>query len=155
MLGWIAYLEGNYDQSLSYHEKAEELEPGEAKIKFQKGLTLIRLNRGNEAITRFQKSLEIEPLHIEALPALVQGLVQFGRAVEAIPFAERAARASNLQNARVIGMLAEVYRAANDHDKAAKAYQLAIELAKLQDPALLPQLEKSFKSLSSLPNAQP
>jgi tetratricopeptide (TPR) repeat protein len=147
MLGWIAYLEGNFEASLSYHEKAEELEPGEAKIKFQKGLTLIRLKRNDEAIASLQKTLEIEPLHSDALPALVQGLLQFGRAAEALPYAERAARATDLQNLRVVSVLAEVYRSAGMNDRAAMAYQRAINLAPQQDPSLLPQLRQALIAL--------
>lgn len=149
MLGWITYLEGNNTQSLKYYQKAEELEPGEPKIKFQKSLTLIRLNRTDEAISSLKQALEIEPLHKEALPTLVQGLLKTGRASEAIPYAERAARASNLLDPNVLAMLAEVYRAASDHDKAAKAYQRAFTLAQRFKPELLPSLSERLNQYNA------
>jgi tetratricopeptide (TPR) repeat protein len=152
MLGWIAYLEGKFDESLAFHQQAEELEPVEAKIKYQKALTLIRMGRSGEAIDSLKQALEIEPLHNDALPLLIQGLVQHGRPVEAVPYAERLARATILQNVRFVLLLAEVYRSAKLEDKAIKALRLAINLAEHQEPALLPQLHKSLQTLSAVPS---
>ncbi len=138
-LAWIAFLEGSFAESLRLYEKAEHFEPGEAKIKFQKGLALVRLGRAEEAIESFKKCLAIDPLNSNANEALIQGLIQLGRADQAIEFAERIARSTNLQNAQSIAVLAEVYRKAGRLRQAEKADRLLRKLRVSVTPVHLKQ----------------
>jgi tetratricopeptide (TPR) repeat protein len=147
MMAWQAFLDGKFDDSLQLYAQAEELEPREAKMKYQIGLVLLKSSRYEEAIARFKQAIDIEPLHAEAIQALILTFLEKGKASEAIPFAERAVWATQSQDVNTLAMLGEVYRAAGDSKKAIQAFQSAIQFAASQDPSLVPRIQQELNSL--------
>ena len=147
MMAWQAFLDGKFDDSLQLYAQAEELEPREAKMKYQIGLVLLKSNRYEEAIARFKQAIDIEPLHAEAIQALILTFLEKGKASEAIPFAERAVWVTQSQDVNTLAMLGEVYRAAGDSKKAIQAFQSAIQFAASQDPSLVPRIQQELNSL--------
>ena len=117
-------------------------------MKYQIGLVLAKSGRPADAIVKFKAALEIEPWHAEATQAIVAILLETHRAVEAITYAERAAQATNSQNAHVLAMLADVYAAAGQPEKAIKAFRLAMRRALLQDPSIIPGLQQAIDKLT-------
>jgi tetratricopeptide (TPR) repeat protein len=158
MLAWLAFLEGRNSDSLGLYEQAELLEPREAKLKYQKGLVYSKMGKIDEAIQSYKQTLNIEPLHANAMPALLELLVRSGKATEAIPFAERSARsiverfsesttATPSEYIRAFITLGEVYRASGLTSKAKQAFEAALPVAKKQEPQMAFQLEQAIKSL--------
>ncbi len=69
MLAWLSFLDGKLEESLRLHAQAEEIEPREAKMKYQIGLVLLKSGRPADAIMKFKSALEIEPWHADATQA--------------------------------------------------------------------------------------
>ncbi len=149
MLAWLAYLDGKYEDSLRLYAQAEEIEPREAKMKYQIALVHFKLGQTSAAIDKLKLALEIEPLHPESMQTLVRTLLETGQAKSAVPYAERAARATNSENAHVLAMLADVYLAAADLTQAKTAYRLAMRHALAQDPSIIPSLQQALDQLNS------
>jgi anaphase-promoting complex subunit 3 len=61
MLGWLAYLDGRFEEALKHFQQADAVEPYSAKIHYQLGPALEILGRRDEAINQFTKAAEIDP----------------------------------------------------------------------------------------------
>src|SRR5262249_22274505 len=48
MLAWLAYLDGRAEEALELYGRADEIEPYNAKINYQTGLALVKLERWPE-----------------------------------------------------------------------------------------------------------
>lgn len=60
-MGWVLYLQGNYDQSVEYLEKAVELLPGDATVNDHLGDAYWRLGRKTEARFQWERALTFSP----------------------------------------------------------------------------------------------
>ncbi|HSG65512.1 MAG TPA: tetratricopeptide repeat protein, partial [Gammaproteobacteria bacterium] len=83
---------GAPDESLAQAEQAVELDPLSASINFNLGFTRERLNRFEDAVRAYQKTIEIDPV----MPGPYSGIggvaaYGFGRLDQAIPWYEKAA----------------------------------------------------------------
>jgi len=83
---------GAPDESLAQAEQAVELDPLSAIINFNLGFTRERLNRFEDAVRAYQKTIEIDPV----MPGPYSGIggvaaYGFGRLDQAIPWYEKAA----------------------------------------------------------------
>jgi tetratricopeptide (TPR) repeat protein len=68
------YLEGKYEEAITWIDKALEIDPGNAQVLnsktlalYNKGLTLDNIGNHEEAITWYDKALEIDPVNIDIL----------------------------------------------------------------------------------------
>lgn len=66
--GLAAYMQKNYTQALGYFDQAIAADPGFPKAWSNRGLTLLALDRPQEAADAFNRTLEIDP----AYPGAVQ-----------------------------------------------------------------------------------
>lgn len=90
-LGWLYYLNSEYDQSLSYYEKANTLMPYALEAQIGAAYPLGAMGNWNAVIVNYEKILKIDPQN--ALINYRLGLVLYnqGRYKEAFPFVERVA----------------------------------------------------------------
>ena len=79
MLAWLAFLDGRFQESLDLYQRADEIDPRNAKVSQQIGLCLLRLDRHREAEERFRALLEIDPNHLAGHHGLVQALANRAR----------------------------------------------------------------------------
>jgi tetratricopeptide (TPR) repeat protein len=66
----VAYLSGlaalrqlRYDEAVGHLQKAVELDPNEATLRFQLGIALSSLGQSDDAREQFEKAAELDPLH--------------------------------------------------------------------------------------------
>ena len=83
-VAWNLAQQGQYEAAIAAWKKAAELNPGEAVIYLNLGVTLARLGRPDEAIAQYQKALEIDPDSAEVHFRLGSALADAGKFDEAI-----------------------------------------------------------------------
>ena len=109
-------------------------------------MTLTKLNRLPDAIQQFQRTLTIEPQHVEACRGLCLALRQQGKTHEAIPFAKRAVQLTQSANVEVLTELAETYFEAGQLSAAsetvAKAFQSEVSTKSPMKPQVRGRLER-------------
>lgn len=143
MLGWTALLKKQYDQALEYYLQADAIEPYEAKLKYNIGLTLTQLNRLPEATDRFREALEIEPDHSGAIHAMIAALRRRTEA-EAITYAERAAEETEYRNFGLLLVLSDIYAAAKRHDAAIRSATAARRFVEVERPEIAARIDQAI-----------
>ena len=141
MLGWLAYLDDRLDESLEHYQRAEEIEPYDAKINYQIGLVLMKLQRQPEAAERFKQVLTSDPQNVEGCHAMSLSLRQQGRPGEAIPYVEHAVKVTGRQNVDLLVALAETYSEANRYQQAIDTATSSLRLAQRTNSKLLPRIQ--------------
>jgi tetratricopeptide (TPR) repeat protein len=149
MLGWLAYLDGHYEEALEQYRHAEEVEPYSAKINWQIGLALARLERWTEAAERFTRVVQIDPNDVGGYHGLSQALRQANKPDEAVSFALRAAELTRFQDTDVLLNLAESYADAGRRVDAAKVAGDALDAARAGNRRLEPQVRVRLEGLQS------
>jgi tetratricopeptide (TPR) repeat protein len=109
MLGWLAYLDGEHSEALEHYLRAEEMEPRNVKVKYNRGLAHAGLGQWEDAETAFRKVLALDPKHAGAYQGLSHALRGQGQSVEALKNAQRAAELTRFANADVLLSLADAY----------------------------------------------
>lgn len=153
MLGWSALLQKNYEQSLAYYLKADEIEPYEAKIKYNLGMALAQLNRLSEASDRFQEALEIEPDHAGAINALIAALRRQTEPA-AIAEAEGAAERTAYRNFGILLVLADIYAAAGRHEAAIRSATAARRFVEAERPEIAARIDQAIDGYRAAAAAQ-
>ena len=74
MIGWYWYLQDEPEKALAALTHADEIEPYSFRINFNLGLTLVKLGRNAEALTRFRTANRIEPQNADCRIMLNLGL---------------------------------------------------------------------------------
>jgi tetratricopeptide (TPR) repeat protein len=129
MLGWLAYLDGRPAEAADLYRRADRIEPFDAEINYHWGLSLLKLQRWDDAEARFRRALEVGPNHAGALQGIAHVLRAQGRAAEAVRPAWRAARLTDFHEPDVLVTLAEAYADAGRSAEAAAAATKALEAA--------------------------
>lgn len=140
MLGWLAYLDGNAAEALDYYRQADEVEPYSAKINYQIGLALVRLQRFPEAIERFRKFATIDPGSDQAFLALSQTLRRAGKTKDSLEPALKAVSLTRFQEAASLVNLAEIYAETSRSDDALRTAEKAMSAAQSRAPRMIPQI---------------
>ena len=145
MLGWQAYLDGDYEEAMKQFLVAESIEPYFDKINYQMGLALLKLQRWPEAIDRFQRVLKINPKHLEGHIGLNSALRKSGQVTEALSIARNAANLSRESNLSILDVLAETYAEAGQFANAERTAHKMIGLAQKQEPQKIPGIRKRLE----------
>lgn len=140
MLGWLAYLEGRLNDALKHYRRAEEIEPYNAQVRYQHGLTLSSIPRWPEAEIQFRQALKIDPNHAGACQGLSHALRYQGHADEALRYALRAARLTQFQHLDILVTLADSYAAANRPQEAGKAASKALAASRTGKARMSPEV---------------
>ena len=139
----------DYTNAMSAYQKAAALDPGTAGIRdraddFESiqrprdaqgwndlGELLAKTGSTGEAISAFQRSIELDPEAIKTYNNLARTLISQGRYAETIPLYQKSIEllSDNKDKAAAWNRLGNVYRKLNDYDSAIKAYQKAVVLA--------------------------
>ena len=128
MLGWIEYIEDRPAEALKHFSKAEEVEPFQAKIQYQTGLALAKLDRLTDAVKHFEKALKINPNHLEACQGMVAALRRLNKPEQAIPFAQQAAGLTENRNIDLLMTLAETFAEAGQFANAYDTATIALKV---------------------------
>ena len=142
MLGWQAYLDGDYEEAIKQFLVAESIEPYFDKINYQIGLALFKLERWPEAIGRFQRVLAMNPKHLEGHIGLNSALRKSGQLTEALSIARHAANLSRESNLSILEALAETYAEAGQFASAERTAHKMIGLAQQQEPQKIPEIRR-------------
>ena len=142
MLGWNAYLQARYDDAIAALQRADGIEPFNAKINLNLGLALARAGRMPEAIEHFKKVVTIEPQNLDGYHNLSLALRNQGKPAEAIPFAVRATKLAKNQNAELLITLAETYFEAGRPNDANAVAEKAVEIARTSNSKTFLQLRE-------------
>jgi tetratricopeptide (TPR) repeat protein len=149
MLAWTAMGKGDWDAAISLYERANAIEPYEAKIQYHLGIAHASRKELNEALTCFRKALEIEPYHQGALPAMISTLRQLGRAAEAIVYAQTTVGLTGGRDIDTLMVLAETSAEAGDRQAAVASATSALRIAMQVDPALAARIQARLKDYDS------
>ena len=94
MLGLAEIAQGNAAAALACFERAAQAAPANAGIQFNRGLTLLQLQRTADALAAFDAALQTEPGHAKARQMKAAALQALGRLDEAVAAMEAAAQGS-------------------------------------------------------------
>ena len=81
--GFSAFIKGDYEVALDYYNKSIAADPKYAPAWYEKGNTLIRLNRTEEAISAYDSAAAIESNIPEIWESRGEALMTLGRYAEA------------------------------------------------------------------------
>ncbi|MFN0017151.1 MAG: tetratricopeptide repeat protein [Pirellulaceae bacterium] len=109
MLGWLALLEGQHRAAVEHYQLAAEMEPRNAKVKFNKGLAHLGLEQWEDGRVTFLSVLEMDPQNSGAFQGLSRALRGQGQHLEALQHAQRAAELTRYESADVLLTLADAY----------------------------------------------
>ena len=147
MLGWISFLDGNYETAIEQYKIADEIEPYNAKVHYQWGLALQKLQSWPSAEDRFRTVLEIDPNHFNACLNLSLVLRSQGKRDEAVSFAQRAVTITTQQNPELLLNLAECHADAGQTSKALQTIKQALLIAQKNRPELVPRIRRRLDEL--------
>jgi predicted CXXCH cytochrome family protein len=140
MLGWLAHLEGQHDEALEHYHRAEEMEPRNAKVKFNKGLSHLGLEQWEDARVAFLKVVELDPKNPGAFQGLSRALRGQGQHLEALKNAQRAAELTRYESADILLSLADAYADAGRLQEAQSTASRALAAAQGGDRQLIEQI---------------
>ena len=78
----------NYEEAISYYDKALQIDPKNVPALTNKGVALNKLGRNEEAISYYDKVLVIDPYNVLALTYKGAALSRLGRHEEAIIYCD-------------------------------------------------------------------
>jgi tetratricopeptide (TPR) repeat protein len=91
----MLFQEGKYEDALAAYQKAAAQAPKDAVIQYNIGVTLMAMDRVDEAIDAFKKTIEVQPENIHALKGLGQIYGQMKMFEESVKFYSLAAKISS------------------------------------------------------------
>jgi tetratricopeptide (TPR) repeat protein len=141
MLAWMAWLEGRYQDAIDHYQKADEIEPYQAKIHFQWGQALAKLQSWPLAEERLRQAVTIDPNHLDACLSLSQVMKAQNRLDEATRYASQAATITRQQNPDVLLYLAQCQTEAGQLAEARLTASKAEALARTTRPELLLRIQ--------------
>lgn len=146
MLAWIAMRDQRFAEAQSLYEQVLEIEPYEAKIYYHLGLLSAYQGDYQQTIISLRRALEIEPLHVGAIDAMIAALRKSGLAREAVQYATLAVELSGKQNLDSWMVLAESSAEANDFARAQAAAGKARVIALQAAPQLVDRIDRQLAS---------
>ncbi len=150
MLGWLAYLDGRFDEALQHYRRAEEVEPYSGKINHQMGLAYLKLKRWSEAADRFKAAIKIDPQDVSSYVSLCEVLGQMENWSDVVVYARKAVTLTNSAEPNLLKNLAAAYSKNGQLDEAIKAAEQALKVAQSAQPALVPHLQIMLDQLRSV-----
>ncbi|MFL5241723.1 MAG: tetratricopeptide repeat protein [Gemmataceae bacterium] len=129
MIGWLAFLQGKWEQAAEAYRQADDIQPYNAKINYHRGMALSHLGRLEEAIDCLRRALRIDPKHAGACHALSTALSQQGKLAEALRFARHAARLTDFKDPEILLTVAELNAEAGHFTEAETVATQALDLA--------------------------
>lgn len=147
LLAWMEYVDGRPESAVALSARANEIEPGSAKIHYQWGLALLQLRRWGEAGNHFSAALALRPRHAGASRGLSEAVREQGQTAEAVRHARQAVRWSDGQDVESLLTLARAYAAARREADARRAAEDALDLAVRRAPGLVPTARAELDQL--------
>ena len=129
MLGWLSYLDKNFEDAAEYYRRADAIEPYSSKINFLWGSSLARIGRNEGAVERLQESIKSDPKNLDAMRELIDVKMRLNEPQAAADVAEQAARLTQHHSVRELMVLAQCHLALNNKEVAADVVALAIQAA--------------------------
>ena len=122
------------EKPLALLRKAVELTPRIAEAHYQLGNALLQLGRAGEAVTEYEKALQLVPGYLQCLGNLAWVLAaapdaSLRNGARAVELAARANELSGGKNPRVLGILAAAYAEAGKFADAIATVQRAFQFA--------------------------
>lgn len=142
MLARLAFVQGRFEESVTYYEQADAIEPYNAKLHMLWANSLLKCGRESEAIDHLRASLEIDPRQQEALQALIPLLAAAGNLTDALPFAVRLNELNGYRNLDDLLLLAQIHNAARDSIQAASVAHHALKVASQVHPDAAPAIKR-------------
>lgn len=149
MLGWLAYLDSRPEEALQHFQNANQLEPMNARLRYQLGLSLAALGRNPEAATSFRESLAINPNDLEACSALARILLAQHQLEEAIVLARRAVEITGERDGEALMFLSDCLLDAGQLDDARRPAEQALNLSVRTNPQVLSRARSRLQTLNS------
>jgi tetratricopeptide (TPR) repeat protein len=125
--GSRSLLESNFNQSISYYQKALELNPNDPIILRSLGNAYYMSGQYQQAITSYQKAIEIDPRNADILRNLGRAYAQQGLNNDAITYYKKAIDVNPNDPEAFLGM-GSVYNNLGKSEEAAVCYRRAAEL---------------------------
>ena len=148
MLGWLHYLDQQFDESEEYYRRALEIDPRNAKIFYQAALVSFHSGKFDECRDRVSRSLKIHPHQAEPLHLLALTLRQLKKPADAMVPARDAVARSGKKNTAMLRTLAELHADLGQYDAASEVIGRAIELSSAASPsAMSRQMIRDLKRL--------
>ena len=129
MLGWLSYLDKNFEDAAEYYRRADAIEPYSSKINFLWGSSLARIGRNEDAVERLQESIKSDPKNLDAMRELIDVKMRLNEPHAAADVAEQAARLTQHHSVRELMVLAQCHLALNNKAIAGEVVALAIQAA--------------------------
>ena len=129
MLGWLSYLDKNFEDAAEYYRRADAIEPYSSKINFLWGSSLARIGRNEDAVERLQDSIKSDPKNLDAMRELIDVKMRLNEPQAAADVAEQAARLTQHHSVRELMVLAQCHLALNNNAIAGEVVALAIQAA--------------------------
>jgi len=152
MLGWLAYLDNKHDEAVQHYLLAEEMEPRNSKVKYNRGLALLGLQRWEEAGSAFGKVIELDPKHSGAHQGLSHALRGQGKNDEALNMALKAAELSRYENLDILLSLSDAFADVSRFVEAQNTAVRALGIAQANNPQLVPQISARVEELRQKAN---
>jgi tetratricopeptide (TPR) repeat protein len=148
-LGSVLLQLGRSQPALGSFREAARIDPQLGEAHLNVGLISRAIGDLSEAIARFRRAVELSPEWVTALSSLASVLAAapdaaVRRPVEAVEFAERAARLTLRRDANTLDVLAVAHAAAGNFDR---AVAIADEALALNPPAGLASMIRSHRAL--------
>lgn len=141
MLGWLAFLDSQYQEAVTRLRQAERVEPYSAQINTQLGLAYSKLKQWPESIACFRKSTEIKPHDPGAFLDLSQALQQSGDLPESLKAARRALKLDRQNDPQILFILSQVSGQLNDIAHAIDYAERALKIARTQQSPLVTKIQ--------------
>ena len=145
MLGWLEYLDGQYQSASEHYRIADEVEPYRAKLHYQWGLALMKSESWADAATHFRTAIKIDPRHVQACVSLSQVLLHENQIAGAVELARRAASLTERKQSDVLLHLAECLAENKQLNEAAKAAEEALEIARQNRNDQVPRIQRRLR----------
>jgi tetratricopeptide (TPR) repeat protein len=140
MLGWLAYLDEDYDMALEHYARAEAIEPYSAMINARMGVALVKAGRDTDAILRLTRAITIDPRDSNAFLGLSQAHRRAANASESLKYGLRAARLTRLEKPEILLNLAEAYAEVGQWAKAITTAEQALAIVPPRQSSLAAQI---------------
>jgi tetratricopeptide (TPR) repeat protein len=150
-IAWELTQKGKYEEAIVAWKKALELNPDEASVHLNLGVTLARLGRPDEAVVEYRKALEINPDDAETHYRFGMSLADMGKFDEAVAeyekgLALRPKDAKDADLATVYDFLGRARAGKGDMAAAVKDFEKATQL----NPGFGPHLYDYALALTQL-----
>lgn len=121
-------MRGEFKEALQYYERSLKIHPTAEAMTFF-GWTLSFQGRLNEAIEACKRAIQIDPEFGNPYNDIAAYLIQLGRHAEAIPWLEKAIRATRYDSPQFIyANLGTVYEALDQPRKAIRNFKRALQI---------------------------